>query len=128
MSPLDLNVWRRFLLLHPDKFTSLRYDVKVGTGARPWPASEGPKPEDWEALTQKRIDAVGIWNGSTAIIEVKPRASFTALGQLLAYRTLLAEKERPTAPVTLWVVCEERDADLETTFLSYGVSVVSVGM
>jgi len=128
MSPLDLNVWRRFLLLHPTKFEGLRYDVRVGTGSAEWPEGAGEIPYDWLILNQKRIDAVGTWQGGTAIIEVKPRASFSALGQVLAYRDLLRDKEKPKEPVTLWVICGERDADLDATFLRYGVSVLSVGV
>ena len=128
MSPLDLTVWRRFLLLHPSHFERIRYDVRVGSGSATWPEDAGQPPIEWLRLNQKRIDAVGVWKGGTAIIEVKPRASFSALGQLLAYRDLLGNKERPREPMTLWVVCADRDVDLDPTFLRYGVSVVAVGV
>ena len=127
MSPLDLTVWRRFLLLHPDQFESLTYDVRVGDGQAEPEDEEQGHAHEWLQLAQKRIDAVGIWQNTIAIIEVKPKASFTALGQLLVYRDLYTATKKPTASVTLWAVCGSADREVRLTYLRLGVSILEVG-
>ena len=128
MSPLDARVWRRFLILHPLKFRALTYDVTVGTGAFAWDVPDINPPSEWLALAAKRIDVVGKWADEIAIIEVKPRASMSALGQVLSYIDLYRQKEKPSQRVSGWVVCEHRDEDLVPTFVRFGIGVVAVGL
>lgn len=128
LSADDQIVWDRFLLLHGSRIQSAQFQVKVGKGARPWPAGAGPEPPDWAALTSKRIDVVAMTDVGLTLIEVKPRASFTALGQLLVYRDLYVAEKKPTSLVGLWVVAEFGDADLLPTFLRFGVAVHTVGI
>jgi hypothetical protein len=128
MSPDDQRVWRRFLLLHPSKFEAFRYDVRVGSGQFAWDGPEANPPAEWLAIAAKRIDVVAQRHGTTCIIEVKPRASMSAIGQVLSYRDLYAAKEKPSTPLECWVVCEYRDEDLIPTYLRHGIGVVAVGV
>lgn len=127
LSPDDLLVWRRFISVHGARIRHAEFQVRVGKGARPWPAGAGPEPPDWSALTSKRIDVVAETDLGLTLIEVKPRASASALGQLLLYRDLYVEEKRPTTLVALWVVCYFGDADLTATALRYGVAIHAVG-
>jgi len=128
MSPDDTIVWRRFLVIHPLMFTDLRYDVRVGAGQVAWDGPEANPPSEWLAIAAKRIDVVALHAGRPAIIEVKPRASMSSLGQVLSYRDLLTRKQKPSTPYECWVVCATEDADLGPTFLRYGVGVIAVGL
>ena len=93
----DVVLWNRFIEQHPNRFDYCDYDVHVGDGTK--------LPDDYEPnykkmakeLSQFRIDAVG-WKGNLpTIIEIKPRASTTAIGQIIVYRTLF-KKDFPQYP------------------------------
>lgn len=128
LTPLDLEVWRRFLLLHPDKFQRFDYQVRVGKG-QPLPAAASESDRKaWRELTEKKIDAVG-WNADgPTVIEVKPRGGASAIGQALLYRDLYTQEKRPSQPVAAMVVCDYVDEDVRLTALRYNISLVSVGV
>lgn len=79
-------------------------------------------------LTEKRIDAVGFNGDGITVIEVKPRGGASALGQVLVYRDLYREKEKPALPLAALVVCNYIDADVRLSALRFGVSFLAVGV
>ncbi len=84
----DVEIWERFVLMFPNEYDSVDYDVRVGEGIAPLAHLPDNIKRDARALTQKRIDVVG-WNGeSPTIIEVKSRAGLGVLGQILGYQIL----------------------------------------
>jgi hypothetical protein len=128
LTPLDLDVWRRFRLLRPSMFDSFVFQVEVGSG-QPLPASASDADRKaWEKLTSKRIDAVGINKDGITVIEVKPRGGASALGQALVYRDLYIQKIKPAQPVAALVVCNYIDEDVRLSALRYNVSFLAVGL
>lgn len=123
----DIRIWERFLDLVDHKFESFEYDVHVG---------EGVKIEDsWEpevkrmalALSEKRIDVVGWRNGVPTIIEVKPAASMSAIGQVLSYRRLFVRRfKEPTIPL-LMIVTDREVPDTKFLCGVFGIKLVVVG-
>lgn len=104
-------------------FDRYEYDVKLAG----W--SAGVIPTDhthramWESLLKKRIDVVA-WTGEQpTILEVKPVASFAALGQCLGYGFLWAAEKPGLRKARLGVVCARVDPDLSACFSAYGVRV-----
>lgn len=88
MFGIDLELWERFLRRHGKYYSRFDYDVRVGRGIV-LPAGYPPNIAGMaKALTQKRIDAVGYHNEEVWLIEIKPDAGLSALGQLLAYKLL----------------------------------------
>lgn len=127
LTPLDLAVWRRFLLLRPTMFDRFEYQVRVGKG-QPLPASATDADQrNWAALTEKRVDAIGFNADGITIIEVKPRGGPSALGQALVYRDLYREKFRPAQTLSALVVCSYIDDDVRLSALRLGVSFYAVG-
>jgi hypothetical protein len=90
----DVVIWERFIDKNPGFFDSVDYDVHVGK-PREYPeiAQEKVK-EGMEYLSRKRIDVVGYKNKNVFIVEIKPSASFSAIGQVLG-ETELFKKEFP---------------------------------
>ena len=127
MMPNDIALWERFLTQHKDLFDRIDYDLHVGTG---YGYSEDD-PE-WRinlasALTQFRIDAVG-WSGSQpTIIEVKPYAGLSALGQVLGYQFFFhfANPEFPTP--NLAVVTDGTTGDIRGLYDFYKVTLYEMG-
>ena len=94
LGPEDTAIWTRFIEKNPDYYENCDYDVKVGEGRD---YSELPKDvysEDLKYLSKKRIDVVGFRPGEIHVIEVKPSAGLSAIGQAFG----LAELFRVEAP------------------------------
>lgn len=89
MSPRDRALMQRFLLLHEDEFEEFHYDVLCGPKLRvedeklPWLGDLS------ERLLSLRIDVLAFNATECWLIEVKPNAGLSALGQLMAYRFYL---------------------------------------
>lgn len=100
LGPEDTRIWNKFITENPHFFKAVEYDVKVGE-AREYPeAEEGPIKEDLKYLSKKRIDVVGFKNSEIYIIELKPKAGMSAIGQALS----LAELYRDEAPIDMVVL------------------------
>lgn len=126
MSPKDVDIWKRFLMLHQSMFNSFDYDLPVGNGEDPGPEFEPNLRKDFIDLTKKRIDVVGYKDGTPTIIEVKPRASSTALGQLLTYKTLFIQSHPSFQTVPLMVVTEFINTEEQEIFNSHNIKVFVV--
>jgi hypothetical protein len=105
MSAEEGIIWGKFLASHGKDYDRFDYDLRVGSGISP----SGEVPElfqkDYKDLTKKRIDAVGYKNNLATIFEVKQRANFSAIGQLLGYGMLFRE-DYPTIMIrNLAIVC-----------------------
>jgi len=123
MLPNDIEIWERFLRNFPALFDRIDYDLHVGD-ARGF--SEGDP--DWkrrlaEALTKFRIDAVG-WQGERpTIIEVKPYASLSALGQLLGYRYFFQRDFPDKGDPYLMAVTDKTRKDIVDLYYDYEVII-----
>ena len=89
MLPRDIAIWRRFLLQHEEEFTEFRYDVHVGPKLRLEDPNASWIGDFSERALSLRIDVVGFKAEEVWVIEVKPNAGLSALGQLMAYRYYL---------------------------------------
>ena len=122
----EIEIWQRFLALHPDRFTSLNYDVRVGQGIE-FPGSTTVALKSMaEALTKQRIDVVSQSGGQTTLIEIAPGAGTDSLGQLLVYRRLWVE-EHATEPLpALMLVTDVDRPDIRRASEAEGVEMVIV--
>jgi len=126
MGPADARVWRAALELNLVSFEKLEYDVRLGgLGAALIPDAHEHK-RMWETLLRKRIDVVGWRRGVPWLVEVKPVAGFSALGQCLGYGFLWSKERGATPKPRLMTVCAVSDPDLMPVFALYGVSVVAL--
>lgn len=124
MSPGDIPIWNRFLAVHFKDYDTISYDVPVGEGIVP----DMPLPEemksDYVSLTRKRIDAVGFARDRVDIIEVKPRAATTALGQIITYTALFRSTHKPTLPLRSVVITDQISKDDEAVYKTQGITVI----
>jgi hypothetical protein len=104
MLPAHVPLWQEFLKLHGNKYSAFEYDVTVGEGTPPLPDIPEFAKKDWLDLTKKRIDVIGFTPTYLDIIEVKPRAGLSALGQLLSYQTLFLKTRKTSLPIRLVLV------------------------
>lgn len=122
----DIAVWSEFLKDPPVKIERVWYDVRVG---KPVSTPEGATDTEKKiaaGLTRKRIDVVAETPSAYWVIEVKPFASFVALGQVLAYSRMFAVEyvtDREVLPVC---VCSEPDPDVIDDFERMGAVLIQV--
>lgn len=119
--PNEIAIWDRFLANPPFPIISVTYDLHLGEGQPIQPRWDESMIALVKAVTRKRVDAVVVTPGATVIIEIKPRAGMSALGQLLAYRQLFLAEHAPAGELRLACVCERVAPDLDRVFGSYGI-------
>ncbi len=107
----DIPIWSRFIVLHPDKFHTVDYDVHVGIGSNVSPEDETKITDQWQNLTRKRIDVIAWKNQQPTIIEVKKRVTLATLGQVLGYRYLFRKENPDIQSPALLIVCESISPD-----------------
>jgi RecB family endonuclease NucS len=77
-------------------------------------------------LYQRRIDAVGFKGEEIDIIEVKPNATMSAIGQVVGYVHLYMRDEAWSKPPKAVIVTDYADADMIAVAQAQGVTVVIV--
>lgn len=113
MFPLDIEVWDRFLDEYSALYETFVYDCRVGKKTWVFPHWNSEYKKNARELSQLRIDVVGFRDSTIDIIEVKPRFSSSAIGQVLAYREAFSKDFKPDKPVRAVVVAGEIDPNLQ---------------
>jgi len=85
MQPADVSLWERFVNFTLPQPWTVAYDVHVGSLPELPPDLPEYLRRDAEALYPAKIDVVIYETTETLIVEIKPRASFAAIGQVLSY-------------------------------------------
>ncbi len=113
MFPLDIAIWERFLDSHGADFLGFDYDVKVGSGTTPIEGLGDKYARMQSILSKFRIDVVGFKRNSIYIIETKPNASASAIGQVDTYTKLYTRDFTPTIPVIGCIVTDNQLPDMD---------------
>ena len=119
----DIEVWSKFLAKMSKVITRVWYDLHVGKPARLPAGSSDVLKKVAAGVTRKRIDAVCLVGREYWVIEVKPFANMTALGQAFSYSRLFALEYENYKPVKAVVVCDSVDADMVGPYGELGVMV-----
>ena len=126
LKPADKIIWERFILAFPKQYDFVEYDVPVGS---PPPFSTVVNPEtggDDLKLYKRKIDVVGYKGKQIDIIELKPHADTSALGQAKGYRTLYVRDYKPSAEVRAVVITDLIQRDMDELAEAEGVILVAV--
>lgn len=122
----DVAVWSEFLKDPPVKIERVWYDVHVGNQVEGIQSADVLGNKIAAGLTRKRIDVIIETPSAFWVIEVKPYASYLALGQVLSYARLFAaeyETDREVLPVC---VCSEADPDVVDDFERMAAVLITV--
>ena len=124
MMPRDVAIWEQFISNHSKAFDKVTYDVKVGQGAMFDPTVNENTGGDINDLYQKKIDVVAIAGRNIFVIEIKPRATASSLGQVKAYVKLFKRDYYPADPVAPVVITDEIMPDMKYLAEEEGVTIV----
>lgn len=121
MGPADAAIWARYVAANPKAFEAVAYDVPVGAGAEFDVTAGGILGPGIKKLYQRKIDVLGRTPSGLVLVEVKPRATTAALGQLRGYKTLF-ERDYPAESIAgLLIVTDSLMPEME--FLAQGEGV-----
>lgn len=125
--PVDAHLWDRFIRFYPDYFDKVAYDIHLGKGVRT-PDDFDPKLRSLAVfLTQKRLDVLGVNGRDVTIIELKPYAGTTALGQLLTYQVLFYHQYPRLSVPQLMIITDMVQPDMAVVCKHHKIKVVEVG-
>lgn len=114
LRPEDIAVWERFIEKYPNAYETVNYDLKTGKG-REYPETPGELIQaDMIHLSRKRIDAVAYFGTWVYIIEIKPVANPSAIGQIETYTELYKIDNPEIENIEKVIIAGEIDPDTQT--------------
>lgn len=129
MKPADVQIWEIFMSQHPGEFDTCDYDFLVGEGVVMGDVSQDVYAKSFQILTQKKVDVIGYKGENIDIIEIKPFAGASAMGQVLSYRNLFIKQFPGLLPgnIRARVLTDRLQSDYAEIYASHGVDFVEVG-
>lgn len=119
-------LWDRFIIKFPKAYDSVIYDLALGRGIVIPEDASGKLIDNLHYLSRYKIDIVGFKGNSVDIIEVKPRAGATAIGQLQHYKNLYQGYIDPNSKPNMILLTDVLRTDLPITTQQTGVKVILI--
>ena len=126
MMPYDVAIWERFIEQFPNAYDYVQYDVKVGSAPKHDTIVNPDTGGDSINLYKKKIDVVAYKGDQIDIIELKPKAGPSALGQVQGYGILYKAEFSPPVEPKLVVITDQLGNDMGLLAHSMGVQLVVV--
>lgn len=126
MSVADTEIWNRFLAKYPDEYDRVQYDFHVGDPPPFNPLMDNGEDKNQDLLYKFRIDVIGHKGNDVDLIEVKPNAGPSALGQIRSYKTLYERDEEPTGRVNLVIITDTLRTNMDYLATQEGVRIIVV--
>lgn len=126
MGAQDVALWERFIAAYPTAYDLCQYDVAVGSVPKFDTTVNPDTAGNVERLYMRKIDVVGYKGGGMDIVEIKPRAGMSAVGQVVGYRELYVRDHKPAVTPNAVIITDRSDLDLEHVAAGQGVRVVVV--
>jgi len=126
LQPRDKEIWERFIEKYPDMYKMVQYDFRVGD---PPPFNTlNDDGEDWnqDALYRLQIDVVGHKDGKIDVIELKPNAGPSTIGQIKGYKALYERDEEIKDSVGAVIITDVLRPNMEWLCKQEGVVLVIV--
>lgn len=126
MARRDAPLWESFLRQRGAEFTGVAYDVALGGTVPPGADEADPTVIGWRYSTAVKIDAVLFTPDECWIVEVKPNASLSAIGQVLGY-TLLSELDPITdLPLVPTIITDQLSQDVAYVADQLNIQIIVV--
>lgn len=111
MKPHDVEIWERFIDRNPEAYDNCQYDFWVGSLPSFDIVVNPESGGDQEGNYRKKIDVVARKDGKIDIIEVKPDATASAVGQVKRYLMLYVKEQTPSATPQAVIVTDKMSQD-----------------
>lgn len=126
MMPGDVEIWERFIEANPTAYDKVSYDVKVGSVPSFDTTVNHETGGNADNLYRRKIDVLGYKGEHIDVIELKPRAGTSAVGQVKGYGKLYEREYSAPSPVGLVIITNELLPDMTFLSESEGVRLIIV--
>ena len=126
MAKGDAPVWERFVERFGALYIGVAYDVALGGVGAPEGALRPDDARGWQYSTALKIDALLFGAGEILIVEVRPHATVSALGAVIAYRLIAEREQLGDQPLRGAIVCASIQVDVQWCAERLGVGVFVV--
>ncbi len=126
LKPADEAIWERFMNEFPEAYAEVQYDLNCGEGSQQFTHEDPAMTKSWGKLKARKIDVVGFGDGYVDIIELKPHAGPSALGQVLGYVHLYKGYVDPGADARAVIITDSIENDMPYLAAKMGVRVIVV--
>lgn len=107
MSVADTEIWNRFLDKFSTYFDACQYDFHIGEAPPFNTLMDDETDKNQDMLYRLRIDVVGHKGEDRNIIEIKPNAGPSTIGQVQSYKTLYDRDEEPKAKTPCLIITDK---------------------
>lgn len=126
MSVADTAIWNRFLAKYPDMYDRVQYDFHVGDPPPFNPLLDDGTDANQDLLYKYRIDVIGHIGADVDIIEIKPNAGASAIGQIRSYKTLYERDEEPSGRVNMVIITDTLKQNMDYLCTQDGIRLFVV--
>ncbi len=124
MSRRDAPLWERYLRKFAHQWQGFAYDVALGGLDVADPDASEAEIAGWRYSTAEKIDVVANRGDEHWIIEVKPNARLSALGQALGYIVLASREPWTTLPLVPCILTDNMSPDVRWVCEQHAVQVI----
>lgn len=122
----DNAVWQRFLNERGAEWPEYAYDVELTGGVGYATTNDQVMQATWMRLTAKRVDAIAFRAGRATLIEIRTRAAWQSVGQLIGYRHLFPI-DHPDIPIdACMIVTDFMDPAIAQVAAAEGLIIYTV--
>lgn len=126
MKPRDIEIWERFISKYPDAYESCIYDLGIGDVPPFMAQTSSPQGQAMRELYRLKVDVLGFKDDSIDLIEIKPEAGASTIGQLLGYVAIYKRDSKPTKLVRPIIITNTLRTNMEFLTQEQGVTLFVV--
>lgn len=112
MSFRDKELWDKFVEKYPDAYNTCQYDFHLGDGPNFNTLDDDGEDFNQDMLYRVRADVIAFSDNQIDIIEVKPNAGPSTIGQVMSYWKLYMRDEEPKQKVGLVIVTDKENPNM----------------
>ncbi len=126
MKPRDVAIWERFIDKYPNIYEKVQYDFGIGDIPDFIVNASSIEGQRMAELYKLKIDVLGYRDGIIELIEVKPEAGPSTIGQVLGYVQIYLRDEKPSLNVSPVIVTDVLRPNMEFLCNQQGVKIIIV--
>lgn len=126
MKPRDVAIWERFIDKHPDYYEKVQYDFGIGDVPDFITNASSVEGQRMAELYKLKIDVLGYKDDIIDLIEVKPDAGASTIGQVLGYVQIYKRDEKPALKIQPLIVTDVLRPNMQFLCDTQGVEIIIV--
>lgn len=108
----DKELWNKFIEKYPDAYKSCQYDFHLGDGPKFNTLDDDGNDFNQDMLYRVRADVIAFSDNQIDIIEIKPNAGPSTIGQVMGYWKLYMRDEEPSLNVGMVIITDKENPNM----------------